>query len=52
MVSPTTVACAKANRYINADKERKAREDYIKSNGKLVGKIRGAFNDIEIYYAH
>ena len=48
----TNIALAKANKYIHADKEKEARDKYIKSNGILVGKMRGAFNEIEIYYAH
>lgn len=51
-MSITDIACAKANRYIHAEKERKARDEHIKSNGTLIGKIRGAFSDMEIYYAH
>jgi hypothetical protein len=51
-MSPIKQALAPRNRYIHAEKEREARREYVKRNGTLVGKIRGAVSDMEIYYAH
>ena len=42
-------ACAKANSYINAEKIKTTKDEFIKKNGILAGKIRGPFNTIEYY---
>lgn len=39
----------KANSYIFADKIKKAKDVFIKTNGKRVGQIRGPFNNTEFY---
>lgn len=48
----SSIAAAPSKRYMRTEEARKARREYIKSNGNLVGKIRGAFSNTELYYAH
>jgi hypothetical protein len=48
----TSIVTSKANKYIHSENIKKLRDEYIKSNGVLIGSIRGPFNTQELYYSH
>lgn len=49
-MSSTTFATQKANSYIHAEEIKAAKDEFIKKNGTLIGKIRTPFDgSINIY---
>ena len=48
-MKPLDIAVSKANSYINAEKLKSAKDEFVIANGARIGKIRGPFNTIEYY---
>ena len=49
VMKPLDIAVSKANSYINAEKLKSAKDEFVIANGARIGKIRGPFNTIEYY---
>ena len=47
----TNNVVSKVNKYMHEDNIRETRNEYIKNNGMLIGKIRTPFNTKKYFYA-